>query len=70
MLKDNDNALEELIGFMKKNNISDSSKINVVKKDKDAHWVNERYDSASYEIYKGWKIVLKIGNDTWEWGVR
>ena len=69
MLKDNDNALEELIGFMKKNNISDSSKINVVKKDKDAHWVNERYDSASYEIYKGWRIVLKIGNDTWEWGV-
>ena len=69
MLKDNDNALEELVGFMKKNNISDSSKINVVKKDKDAHWVNERYDSSSYEIHKGWKIILKIGNDTWEWGV-
>ena len=70
MLKDNDNALEELVGFMKKNNISDSSKINVVKKDRNAHWVNERYDSSSYEIHKGWKIILKIGNDTWEWGVR
>ena len=69
MLKDNDNALEELVGFMKKNNISDFSKINVVKKDKDAHFVNKRYDSSSYEIYKGWKIVLKTGNDTWEWGV-
>ena len=70
MLKDNDNALEELVGLMARNGIADASKISVVKKDKNAQWVNERYDSASYEIYKGWKIVLKIGNDTWEWGVR
>ena len=70
MLKDNDNALEELVGLMARNGITDASKISVVKKDRNAQWVNERYDSASYEIYKGWKIVLKIGNDTWEWGVR
>ena len=70
MLKDSDNALEELVDLMARNGIADASKISVVKKDSNAQWVNERYDSASYEIYKGWKIVLKIGNDTWEWGVR
>ena len=70
MLKDNDNALEELVDLMARNGITDASKISVVKKDKNAQWVNERYDSASYEVYKGWRIVLKIGNDTWEWGVR
>ena len=70
MLKDNDNALEELVDLMARNGITDASKISVVKKDRNAQWVNERYDSASYEIYKGWKIVLKIGNDTLEWGVR
>lgn len=70
MLKDSDNALEELVDLMARNGITDASKISVVKKDKNAQWVNERYDSASYEVYKGWKIVLKIGNDTWEWGVR
>ena len=68
MLKDNDNALEELVGLMAKNGIADASKISVVKKDSNAQWVNERYDSASYEIHRGWKIVLKIDNDTWEWG--
>ena len=70
LLKDSDNALDELVGLMARNGIADASKISVVKKDKNAQWVNERYDSASYEVYKGWKIVLKIGNDTWEWGVR
>ena len=70
LLKDSDNALDELVGLMARNGITDASKISVVKKDRNAQWVNERYDSASYEIYKGWKIVLKIGNDTWEWGVR
>lgn len=70
MLKDSDNALEELVGLMARNGITDASKISVVKKDRNAQWVNERYDSASYEIYKGWRIVLKIGNGTWEWGVR
>lgn len=69
MLKDNDNALEELVDLMARNGIADDSKISVVKKDINAQWVNERYDSASYEIHKGWKIILKIGNDTWEWGV-
>lgn len=70
MLKDSDNALEELVGLMARNGITDASKISVVKKDRNAQWVNERYDSASYEVYKGWRIVLKIGNGTWEWGVR
>ena len=70
MLKDSDNALEELVGLMARNGIADASKISVVKKDRNAQWVNERYDSASYDIHKGWRIVLKIGNDTWEWGVR
>lgn len=69
MLNGSDNALEELVFLMEKNNISDASKISVVKKERNAQWVNERYDSASYEIHKGWKIILKIGNDTWEWGV-
>ena len=69
MLKDNYNALEELVGLMTRNGIADASKISVVKKDSNAQWVNECYDIASYEVYKGWKIVLKIGNDTWEWGV-
>lgn len=68
-LKDSDNALEELVGLMARNGITDASKISVVKKDRNAQWVNERYDSASYEVYKGWRIVLKIGNGTWEWGV-
>ena len=69
MLKDNDNALEELVDLMARNGIADDSKISVVKKERNAQWVNERYDSSSYEIHRGWKIVLKIGNDTWEWGV-
>lgn len=70
MLKDSDNSLEELVDLMARNGITDASKISVVKKDRNAQWVNERYDSASYEVYKGWRIVLKIGNGTWEWGVR
>ena len=69
MLNNSDSALEELVDLMTRNGITDASKINVVKKERNEQWVNERYDSSSYEIYKGWSIVIKIGNDTWEWGV-
>lgn len=69
-LEDSEHALQSLVDLMEKNGISDAGQITVVKKVQNEEWVNERYDSASYEIYKGWKIVLKIGNDTWEWGVR
>ena len=69
MLNDSDSALEELVDLMTRNGITDASKINVVKKERNAQWVNERYDSSSYEIHRGWSIVIKIGNDTWEWGV-
>ena len=70
VLRDSDHALGDLVAMMEKNGVSDASQIHVVKKDPSEYYVFDRYDSASYEVYKGWKIVLKIGNDTWEWGVR
>lgn len=68
-LEDSDHALQSLVDLMEKNGVTDASQITVVKKAQNEEWVNERYDSASYEVYRGWKIVLKIGNDTWDWGV-